>query len=268
MKDKENILHFVAGLPRAGSTFLLSVLAQNPRIHSAPVSGLAGIFSGVYMNWDKIEFHRESKNDAAKRSILKAVLDNYHESAGKPVIIDKDRQWMGKIRILEEVLGRKVKMIMPVRPVIEILTSFEVLRLKDPLNFTVADEQLGERSTVETRCEYFANPSGPLGVAYNCLKDAVMSGFLDRMMFVDYNKFVRDPKREIGRIYDFLGEPKFEHDLSKVKQLTVNDDSVWRLPGLHDIRPSIGKVSQDPLKVLGPDLCARYDKIEPWEQWT
>ncbi len=33
-------IHFVSGLPRAGSTLLMNVLAQNPRIHSTATSGL------------------------------------------------------------------------------------------------------------------------------------------------------------------------------------------------------------------------------------
>ncbi len=73
-------IHFVAGLPRSGSTMLISLLSQNPRIHGAPISGLAGIFTGIYANWDKSEFHIESPNEVAKRAVLASVLDAYYAS--------------------------------------------------------------------------------------------------------------------------------------------------------------------------------------------
>jgi carbamoyl-phosphate synthase large subunit len=75
-------------------------------------------------------------------------------------------------------------------------------------------------------------------------------------------------ERDLKRIYDFLELPYFKHDFGNIKQLVVSDDSVWRYPGLHNVRPAFEKKSKDPLEVLGPELVARYSRIEPWEQWT
>ena len=267
-KSQEKTLHFGAGLPRSGSTMLISLLSQNPRMHGAPVSGLCGIINGIFMNWDKIEFHREVPNEPAKRRVLKAMLDSYHADTDRPIVFDKDRSWVMHIALLEEILGRKVKMIIPVRPVVEILASFESLRQKNPLNYTMADEQLGANSTLETRSDYFMNATGPIGSVYNWTKDAVTSGYLDRMLFVEYNKLVSDPKKQLDRIYAFLEEPVFEHDLSNIRQLVQSDDSVWRFPGLHDVRPVLERTSPDPIKTLGADLYMRYTRSEPWEQWV
>ena len=33
-------VHFVSGLPRAGSTLLMNLLAQNPKVHATATSGL------------------------------------------------------------------------------------------------------------------------------------------------------------------------------------------------------------------------------------
>lgn len=267
-KEQEQTLHFVAGLPRSGSTMLISLLAQNPRIFGAPVSGLCGIVNGIHMNWDKIEFHRETPNDPAKRAVLKAVLDRYHAVTDRPVILDKDRAWVQHVALLEEILGRKVKMILPVRPVVEILTSFEALRKKNPLNYTMADEHLGPMSTIATRCDYFLNATGPIGSIYNYMKDAVTEGCLDRFLFVDYNKLMANPQKQIERIYEFLEEPFFEHDFSNIQKLVESDDSVWRFPGLHDVRPTLKRTSADPIQTLGADLYMQYTRSEPWEQWT
>ena len=260
-------LHFVAGLPRAGSTALMNLFAQNPRIAPAPISGLCTIFSGVFANWDKGDFHRELPNHEAKRRVLRAILDFYHES-DRPVAIDKDRMWVVHFARLEEVLERPVKMIIPVRPIPEILTSFETLRRKDPLELTGADDSMGPGSTIETRAQYFAGAGGPMGQAYNAMKDAVTQGYLDRMLFVDYNKLMGAPKAQLKRIYDFLEEPNFEHDFANVDQIAKGDGRVHGYSGLHDIRGEFKRTSKNPREVLGPDVYAQFDQPEPWSQWT
>jgi sulfotransferase len=110
--------------------------------------------------------------------------------------------------------------------------------------------------------------SGPVGSCYNYIRDAVISGFQDRLLFIDYNKFIMNPERDIKRIYDFLELPYFIHDLKNIPQLIQPDDSVWRYPGLHTVRSEVQRTSPEPIQVLGAELVGRYSRVEPWEQWT
>ncbi|MCE9643758.1 sulfotransferase [Candidatus Parcubacteria bacterium] len=262
-------LHFIAGLPRSGSTMLTSLLSQNPRLHGAPVSGLVDILTGIYSNWDKIGSHMESPNKEAKRAVLLSALNSYHAPAGKPVVVDKSRGWISHIPLLEELLGRKVKILVPVRPVVEILASFEKLRNRDPLELTGADEALGAGSNVASRAQYFAGPGGPVGIAYNATKEAVQRGYMDRLLFIDYNKLVTDPEREMRRIYEFWGEPYFAHDFNNIEQQGTYDSyQPHRFVGLHDIRPKIERQSASPVEILGGEVVAIYAHPEPWEPWV
>lgn len=264
-KQSDATLHFVAGLPRSGSTALVSLMTQNPRIFSAPISGLCGMFSGIYANWDKDDFHREYPNRAAKVRVLRGILDTYHET-DRPVILDKDRGWVSRIAMLEAVLERPVKVLLPVRPLAEVLASFEALRRQDPLELTGADADQGAGSTIATRAQYFAGPGGPLGMAYNGMKDAVTLGYLDRLLFVDYGKLTSSPKRELARIHDFLGEPSFEYDVNNVRQVQSGDGRTHRFPGLHDVRSTFSKDPKSARLILG-DVYGQYDQPEPWAGW-
>jgi sulfotransferase len=266
-RSTQSTMHFVAGLPRAGSTALLSLLAQNPRIYSAPISGLCGIFSGIYMNWDKVEYHIELPNAAAKARILRTLLEHYHET-DRPIILDKDRQWITQIALLEKVLERPVKMVLPVRPITEVLASFEVLRRKNPLEFTGADSSLGSNSTIATRAAYFMQADAPVGMAFNAMGDAINSGYRDRLLFVDYNKLTSAPVMQLKRIYEFLEEPYFEHDFSHVEQVARGDSRVHKFPGLHDIHPEFKKKSPSAREVLGNEVFGKYSGTEPWTLWT
>jgi hypothetical protein len=266
--SKKKTIHFVAGLPRSGSTVLISLLSQNPRIHGAPISGLAGIFTGIYANWDKSEFHIENPNEVAKRSVLSAVLDAYYAHVEKPIILDKDRSWVSRIALLEDILEREVKIILPVRPIIEILASFETLRLKNPTDLTGADEALGPSSTIAARADYFMSAGGTIGLPFHAMKDAVTSGYLDRLLFVDYNKLMSAPKAQLKRIYEFLEEPYFEHDLERIYRPGESDPRVHKFPGLHDVRPKFERISRNPRSLLGDDVIERYGQPDPWTQWT
>ncbi len=262
---KDRTIHFVSGFPRSGATVLMSLMAQNPRIYSAPLSGLCGMFSGVYANWDKNERHHEMPNEEAKRRVLLSLLENYHDT-DRPVILDKERMWVLHLARLEELFQRPVKVIVQVRPLPEILASFEMLRRKNTMQLTAVDEALGGSSTLFTRSAYYAGDGGVLGLSYNALRDAVTSGYLDRMIFVDYNKLIGAPKMQLKRIYEFLEEPYFEHDLKNIKQIAHG--KLEGFPGLHDIRPELKRTSASARDVLGPDVYSMYDKPEPWSQWT
>ncbi len=268
VSEQKKTIHFVSGLPRSGSTMLISLLSQNPRIHGAPISGLAGIFTGIYANWDKNEFHVESPNETAKRAVLASVLDAYYAHIDKLIILDKDRSWVSRIALLEDILEREVKIILPVRPIIEILASFETLRLKNPTDLTGADEALGPTSTIPGRAEYFMSPSGTIGLPFHSMKDAVTTGYLDRLLFVDYNKLMSAPKAQLKRIYEFLEEPSFEHDFQNITRPGESNPKIHKFPGLHDVRPKFERISRNPRSLLGDDVIDRYGQPDPWAQWT
>ena len=172
-------LHFIAGLPRTGSTMLTSLLEQNPRIHGAPVSGLCGAVINANVNWDTNEFHIETPNPEAKRRILRTMLDTYHTTSNKPIVVDKNRQWLANIELIETILERPIKIIVLVRPIVEVLASFEHLRKKQILTVTLADAAHGVGSTLEARAEGYCSPQGVIGQANNTIKTVTWAGGIE-----------------------------------------------------------------------------------------
>ena len=84
-------LHFIAGLPRSGSTMLANILKQNPNVHGESVSSLSSIFGSINASWATMESNQEYPNYAAKSGVLTAVLQGYYNHINKPIIFDKDR---------------------------------------------------------------------------------------------------------------------------------------------------------------------------------
>lgn len=259
-------LYFVAGLPRSGSTLLITLLGQNPEIHGEAVSNLYSIFTALNYAWDKFDTGQEYYNLPAKKNSLKAVLENYHDTQ-RQIIFDKDRLWIRHIGLLEALFQKEVKVLVPVRNPAEILASYEKIRKTNPFYVTLADNTLKEESSIPGRALFYSGPSGFLGTSYQATKDAVTEGYLDRMIFVDYNRFCNTPKAQMKRIYDFFELSNFEHDFQNIKQTEVYNNLTTRLPDCHKIKSSIQRTVVNPVEYLGLDLYQQYNREIFWDAW-
>lgn len=259
--------YFIAGLPRSGSTLLATLLSQNPQIHGEAVSSLSGIIATVNANWMQFDANQEYDNPQAKEGIMRSMLHGYYDHITKPIIIDKDRSWIAQISLLEILLQRPVKIITCVRNPAEILASFERLRKQNPLFATRVDTDLKATSTIESRALWYSNQTGPMGLAHATIKDAVTQGYLDRLLFVDYNRFCNTPRAQIRRIYDFLELPEYQHDFERITQTQYYNDHAVGLPGLHAVKPTLDRTVMNCVEYLGFDLYNQYNGDIFWTAW-
>lgn len=226
-------LYFISGLPRSGSSIIQSILSQNSEIYSDKSSFLANCFNNIHLSWNNVESEKYKKN------VLFGILKNYYKDIEKSIVFDKHISWINNINLLENLLGEKVKILCPVRNPAEILSSFEKTRRNNPINA----EDVG--LTIAARCLNYAGPNGTLGLSHAYIKDAITTGFLDRILFLDYNRFCNSPKSQTKRIYDFFELPFFEHDYSKIKKTTINC-----------------------VQYLGLDLYEQYNREIFWDAWV
>jgi sulfotransferase len=261
----QKTLHLVAGLPRSGSTMMINLLKQNPSVDGAAVSSLHPIISNICQNWDNLESNREYPNEKTKINVLKGIIDAYHSTSSKDIVFDKDRMWVTKISLLEALLEREIKILCPVRNPAEILSSFEKIRRNNPTKIIASDS--GGISTIASRCMYYSGPDGILGLSHASIKDAITSGYLDRLLFVDYNKFCNTPKTELKRIYDFFELPNFKHDFEKIEQKEIYNDLATGHPNLHKIKPRLEKTTVNCVDYLGLDLYEQYNSQIFWDAW-
>lgn len=260
-------LNFIAGLPRSGSTMICNILKQNPDIHAESVSSLSSLIGSVHANWNSFDTNKEYPNEQAKLGVLNAILQGYYQHQGKPIIFDKDRQWISQIGLLETILQRRIKILCCVRNPAEILSSFERIRKNNPTFFVLPDQNLREGSTIASRAYFYAGPQGPLGLAHAHIKDAVTMGYLDRLLFVDYGRYCNSPKAQTKRIYEFFEIPSFEHTFSKIEQSEHYNDVAIGFPGLHKVKPKLDKTTVNCVEYLGLDLYNQYNREIFWDAW-
>jgi sulfotransferase len=174
-------------------------------------------------------------------------------------VFDKCRGWLSELEMIEEVLGHKVKVLVPVRDMRDVLASFEKLWRKNAPFIQNANsrENYFQSQTVDGRVH--------MGLAYNRIVDAINRGFSDRLFFVDFDDLTRAPQETLKQIYTFLGEPIFEHTFDNVQQVTVEDDAVHGIRDLHKIRNKVTPVESDWIKIIGPQFT-HLGKLNFWKQ--
>ena len=264
MVDKT--IHFIAGLPRSGSTLLCNILNQNPRFHATSTSGILDIILAIRNQWENVNEFRASPNKDGKNAVVKGILQNYYSTIDRPVIFDKSRGWCGHIELAEHILESEIKVIVPVRAITDILSSFEKLWRNQAHEWQFPQEKTNyyDWQTVEGRADVWMKNDLPVGIAYNKLRDAISRGFADRLLFVEFEYLTESPKGTMEQVYSFLGDDYYDHDFNNVKQTTSENDDIHGIPGLHTIRPVVKPVVSDAIEVLGKNVIEKYSNAEFW----
>jgi sulfotransferase len=257
---KDKTIHFVSGLPRAGSTLFINILAQNHKFDVTPTSGILGMLVMLRNQWENRPEFKASYDENLKVAALKGLLNGYFHNSRFPVVFDKSRGWPAQVEMAERLLQRRVKILCPVRDVRDVLTSFEKLyrKNKDIRPIPGEMEHPGRFQTVAGRCEVWCGSDQPLGAAFNLIRDAMKRGFRDRIHFVEFEKLTTSPKTTMGKVYEFLDEDPFEHDFNKVEQYTQEDDIWHGYKDLHTIRPKVEPMEPQWPDILGKDVADVY----------
>lgn len=92
-------LHFISGLPRAGSTLLAAILHQNPKCHAGMSSPLGFLYTSMLeavseKNEFAIFIPREKKP-----AFLRSVFEIYYQEkfAAGQIVFDTNRLWCAKL---------------------------------------------------------------------------------------------------------------------------------------------------------------------------
>jgi sulfotransferase len=257
--------HFISGLPRSGSTLLVSVLNQNPRFFAEITNPLCDFVREVVTTCTSLDpsFNSICPPERLKSSIEGLFAGYYASKKDKEVFFNTNRAWTAFPEYLFE-LNSNFKIVACVRSFADVLNSFEKLYKKRGL--TEALPLYGHNKdnvrNVYARTEFLAG-SATTRFCYTALREMYYGQYKDKhLMLVEYNDLVLNPKSTLRKIYDFVEEPYFEHDFNKVEFSFDEYDRALKLKGLHDVGASIKP--RDEKIVLPPDL---YNTYKDWNFW-
>lgn len=260
-------LYFISGLPRSGSTLLCNILAQNPKMHTTSTSACHETLFVIRNNWYEWVEHKASKRLSDEKNlqrVLNSILQSYHDTE-RPIVFDKGRGWISVMEMLEFALGQRPKILVPVRNMSQIVSSFEKLHRKNAHSRSPNGE-FAKSQTIRGRSEELLAENGIIGLSHNRLKNAIEVGWSDCLHLVEFDNLTNNPQKTIDEIYNFLGEDKFNHDFDNVKQYTHEDDSAHGFNDLHTIRPQVKPVTDDSVEILGEELTNGLINTEFWRK--
>ncbi|TPG82108.1 sulfotransferase family protein [Pseudomonas mandelii] len=254
--------HFISGLPRSGSTLLSAILLQNPRFHAGMTSPVGALFSGVLEQCSAgSEFGAVIDTDLRRR-LLRGLFDSFYaDKADKPVVFDTNRLWSSRLPAISD-LFPQAKVIACVRNVAWVMDSIERLYRANPFENTKLFGDAVERNTVYSRCETLAQRNRLVGFAWAALKEAYYGEHADSLLIVDYDLLTQAPDRVMRLVYDFIGEPWFEHNFDNLAYDAPEFDQALGVSGLHKVKPKVERQSRR--TILPPDLFKQYAELSFW----
>lgn len=253
--------HFIAGLPRSGSTLLSGILKQNPRFHAGMSSPVAGLFDGVISQVSAGTEMSTMVDQEQRQRILRGLFDSFYAETEEQVVFDTNRSWTANLSALMK-LFPLAKVICTVRNVAWVMDSMERQFRNNAFEHTRLFNSSGERSTVYTRVEALAGANRLVGFPWHALREACYSEFANRIVLVEYELMTQRPAEVFKLIYDFLDEEPFDHNFDAIEYDAPEFDNQLGLDGLHRVHP---KVAPRPRKtILPPDLFQRYTNLSFW----
>lgn len=242
----------LSGLPRSGSTLLSAILCQNPDIHAEGNSAVCQLMWDMQESCTKKAKEQLSANNRQNTAydLISEIPNIYYKNTTSSVIVDKCRSWTvpTNIELLKKYISEDYKVIVLERSVTDVIKSFMKINQDNGIQFDAEKMLTNNTEPVMT----------PLSGILYARKNNDNNNFL----FISYNELVNDTKNTIQKIYDFCGWKHFEHDFNNIVQKFPENDEVYGMKGLHEIRNTVGKRD---VKVTLPDniaaKCMTIDKI-------
>ena len=247
--------HFISGLPRSGSTLLVSILNQNPKFFAEITNPLFNCINNI----DKFPGEQSTMMPESRRiNVARGIFDGFYAHVNKEVIFNTHRFWTQRIDLVNQLYPNS-KFICCVRDIPEIINSFELLYRRR--GFYPQKLFKRKNTTVYQRADELMHRN-VIGKPYAYLKEAYYGPMNDNLYLIEYKCLVADPELVIKTLYDFIQEPYYKHNFKNLSASHDEFDETIGLPNAHKVDKTI-KVKKK-INVLPPDLRMKYANLEFW----
>jgi len=252
-------LFFQSSLPRAGSTMLQNILAQNQDIYATPTSGVLELVFAARENYSNSPEFKAQDKDLMKKgytAFCKQGMDAFYNAiTDKKYIIDKSRGWGIHYDFITSIRGEEPKIICMVRDLRDVFASMEGNFRKHPEKSQgIVNWSTGQATTVPKRIDFWIqNP--PVGMAIERLQEIIRLGNDKNILFIKFEDLCLYPDTTMTKIYQYLDIPFYKHDFDNIEQVTKEDDEVYGAFGDHVIRKQLKLPPSKAKQLLTPEVC-------------
>ncbi len=250
--------YFISGLPRSGSTLLSAILKQNPDFHTGISDNL---LSHIRSQIECANAAPGSEFDENRlKDILHATFDAYYKNTSESVVFNTNRLWTNLLPDLNS-LFPYTKVICCVRDINRIIDSFERMHQSNPFKIsTVYPKEVD--MNVYSRSSSLMSDGGIVKLPYDSLKSAFTGQLSNMLMLVEYDILAKNPEGTMKAIYNFIGQPYFQHDFENVENSYDEYDKHIKLKGLHTTKKRVEYKERS--FILPPDILNQFSNLEVW----
>jgi len=255
--------YFISGLPRSGSTLLSAILKQNPEFYADISSSLEAITGNSI---DTITGNETNFiiSENQRKNLLYGIFEGYYRHIENPTIFDTCRNWTKKTNLLQA-LFPYTKILCPVRDIVSILNSFEIIASKNPFHTTTLVDTT-DIDNVFARCHEMMNKrDGVVFEPWIFLQEGYALN-PEMIHFIEYENLCKQPEKTMRGVYKFLEKPYYSHDFENLEYSNENFDRFCNLEGLHTVRRKVEY--KPPRCILPPEIVQEYKKanMEFWRE--
>ena len=215
-QKKSKQLLFLVAQPRSGNTLFSSIMNQNPEIAATPnfitLEIMKDLFllkqTNVFLNYPD---HKSLDN------VLDSVFDTYYKDWPQRIIIDRGPvTTISNLQLMQKHFKRPFKCIILLRDLIDVLASYMQWYTENPNAFVNRYNLKNDEEKLAT----IMNKDGAVAKQLEAIKNSY--NYPDICHFVKYDDMVTNSEQEFKKIYEFIGEPYFNHRFNNVDQVNVN----------------------------------------------
>jgi sulfotransferase len=253
--------YFISGLPRSGSTLLSSILRQNPEFYAdiaSPVEALTESAIDIVTSTGS----NLTVTEEQRKNLMYGIFEGYYTHIENSVVFDSSRSWTKKTNFLKA-LFPYTKILCPVRDIVSILNSFEVISSKNPFYTNTLTKHI---DNVFVRCNNMMNKNdGIVAGPWIFLQEGYALN-PEMIHFIEYENLCKDPEKTMKGIYEFLEKPYYSHDFQNLEYSNENFDKAYNLKNLHTVKRKVEY--KPPRCILPPEIVQKYVEMnmEFWKK--
>jgi hypothetical protein len=197
--------------------------------------------------------------------MMRGTLFGAYEHVTEEVVVEKNRGWANKVDLAKKLTGEDPKILSPVRPIPEIIASFMLISRK-----------IGKQSKIEDELRLANRESNPWTLSRIIWEKYIYADWKvfkmgyeknpECFLLLDYDDIVSQPKKTISLICTYLDVPQRVPSTTGLKNPNPENDRVYGMPGLHEVKPELKRTSPPAWEVLGEE-CHEFWASKELEFW-
>ena len=216
MGNQNRKLFFLVALPRSGNTLFASIMNQNKELAATANSITLEIMKDLYL-LKKTDVFENFPDHRSLDNVLDNVFTNYYQQWPQRIIIDRGPVMTpANFQLMQKHFKHGFKCIVLLRDLMDVLASYMQWYTENPDAFP----NRYNLNTDEEKLLMLMNKDGAIAKQLEAIKNSY--NYPDICHYVKYDDMVTNSEQEFKKIYEFIGEPYFNHKFDNLNQVQVN----------------------------------------------